>query len=127
MEGLLLGVGGKIDEGETPIQAMIREFGEEAWPNKERLHWHEFCTLAWRSEHHPDGTEMHCFCATGNVWAARSMTAEKIEVFKISEVMDRPDTVGNVRWLLQMARSSFFMKDYPGYRIEAVDMFVGAQ
>jgi len=73
------------------------------------------------------GTEMHCFCTTGNVWAARSLTAEKIEVFKVNEVMDRPDTVGNVRWLLQMARSSYFTRDYPGYKVEAAEEFVGAQ
>jgi len=55
MEGLLLGVGGKIDEGESPIQAMAREFQEEAWPNSNESHlcWHEFCTLTWKSEHHP--------------------------------------------------------------------------
>jgi len=121
LEGLLLGVGGKIDAGESPRDAMEREFHEEAWPSKEKLDWKEFCVLTWKSDHHPQGTDMVCFCATGNIWAARSLTAETIEIWEVNDVMNRPDTVGNVRWLVQMARSSYFDPKFPGYRVEAVN------
>lgn len=120
-EGLLNGVGGKIDAGETPLQAMEREFREEAWPAGNKMpEWKEFAILNWKGSHHPTGAKMHLFRATGNVWAARSLTAEKVEVFKVTELMDRCDTIFNLRWILQMARSFWFGKDFLSYTIDGL-------
>jgi 8-oxo-dGTP diphosphatase len=120
-EGLLNGVGGKIDAGETPLQAMEREFREEAWPACNKTpEWTEFAVLNWTGSHHPNGAQMHLFRATGNVWAARSLTAEKVEVFKVADLMDRCDTIFNLRWILQMARSFYFGKDFGSYKVEGI-------
>lgn len=42
--GMLNGIGGKIEDGETAIQAMRREFGEETGADIER--WQEFLMLS---------------------------------------------------------------------------------
>lgn len=120
-EGLMNGIGGKIEPGETPLQAMAREFREEAWPNQKlKLDWKHFATMTWKSRNHPQGAEMHLFHATGNVWAARSLTAEKVEVVKVSDVMDRCDVIFNVRFFLQMARSFYFGDEFVSYRVEGI-------
>lgn len=41
--GLLNGVGGKVEDNETPIAAMYREFGEET-SHKAHIDWKLFCT-----------------------------------------------------------------------------------
>ena len=121
-EGLLNGIGGKIDPGETALAAMTREFEEEAWPIKKgrEIAWQYFATMKWKSRNHPGGAEMHLFRATGNVWAARSLTAEKIEVVKVSDVMDRCDAIFNSRFMIQMARSFYFGDEFDHYIVEGV-------
>ena len=120
-EGLMNGIGGKIEPGETPLQAMVREFKEEAWPNpKLKLDWKHFATMVWKSRNHPNGAEMHLFRATGNVHAARSLTAEKVEVVNVSELMDRCDAIFNVRFMIQMARSFYFGDEFSHYVVQGV-------
>lgn len=43
--GLLNGVGGKVEEGETPAQCMVREFKEEVGLNTEEEQWTYFAKL----------------------------------------------------------------------------------
>ncbi len=72
--GKLNGVGGKIEPGETPEQAMVREWTEEA--NAGPHNWREFCQLVW---------------AEGTVHFFMAYTAYKTDYF-------RPDTDEPVRW-----------------------------
>lgn len=116
-EGLLNGIGGKIEPGERPLAAMTREFKEEAGLI---VPWFHFATMTWKSRHHPKGAEMHLFRATGNVWAARSLTAEKVEVVSVLGLMDRCDAIFNVRFMVQMARSFYFGDEFQSYRVEGV-------
>lgn len=44
-KGKLNGVGGKIENNETPLYAMIREFQEETGCKTESSIWHHVCTL----------------------------------------------------------------------------------
>lgn len=41
MRGKLNGIGGHVEDGETPLQAMIREFTEESGINKDFVEWKE--------------------------------------------------------------------------------------
>ena len=101
--GLLNGVGGKVGDNiadETPEDAMHREFKEEA--GVEGLTWTKFMRLE------TPRSEIHFFRSVGNVHKATSMLEEQIEVHDVREVMDRCDTIPNIRWCIQMARTFHF-------------------
>ena len=126
------GVGGKIEEGETDYEAMVREFREET--GKEVTDWIRFCTL-------------NCQCATVYFFYAvaedynkvESTTDEEIQLWDVDHVMkawtspqldwlarlnslisdsgieECPQVVPNLPWLVQMARSFYYgegVKDY---------------
>lgn len=46
--GFLNGIGGKIEEGETPLQAMVREFEEETGVKTQTPDWTKFVVLSSR-------------------------------------------------------------------------------
>ena len=101
--GLLNGVGGKVGDnipGETPEQAIHREFKEEA--GVDGLNWTKFMHLQ------TPRSDITFFRAIGNVHKAQTQTEEDIGVYDIHEIMDRCDTIPNIRWCIQMARTFHF-------------------
>jgi 8-oxo-dGTP diphosphatase len=48
-KGRLNGIGGKIEPGETPMQAMLREFEEECGNNSRDLLWRQFACRMYTS------------------------------------------------------------------------------
>jgi len=114
-QGLLNGVGGKVGDnisGETPEQAVHREFKEEA--GVEGLNWTKYLTL--KTPH----SELHFFRAIGNVHRAQTQTEEDIGVFDVHDVMDRCDTIPNLRWCLQMARTFHFGERAQEFKVEEI-------
>ena len=114
-KGLLNGVGGKIGdniEGETPEQAIDREFKEEA--GVEGLDWKPYLTLT--TPH----SELHFFRAIGNVHRAQTRTGEFVSIYDIPDVMDRCDTIPNLRWCIQMARTFHFGERAQEFKVEEV-------
>lgn len=114
-KGLLNGVGGKVGdhvEGETPEQAIGREFREET--GMDGLDWSKFLTL--RTPH----SELHFFRAVGNVHRCLTMTEEEVSVFDVHDVMDRCDTIPNIRWCIQMARTFHFGERAQEFKTEEV-------
>jgi len=101
-EGLLNAVGGKVEPNETAPDAMAREFREETGVTG--LQWRQFLDIELRR----DGGLLYCFYATGNVDKATTELDEAVAVYNVHEVMDRCDTLPNLRWLIQMARSFAF-------------------
>jgi 8-oxo-dGTP diphosphatase len=97
--GKLNGLGGKIEPGESPAEAMRREFREEA--NLDVAGWQEVLTLsggddagsgvAWRG---------HFFRAFGDIDAARAMTDETLERHDARALP--PDTIPNLRWMIPL-------------------------
>jgi|SRR6266404_5715450 len=91
--GKLNGVGGKIDEGESPIQAMQREFTEEAGADVKN--WKEFALLKVQ-----DG-QVHFFVAHGD-YELTSMTDEEVKWIDISSHQKLP-LIQNLEWIIPLA------------------------
>jgi 8-oxo-dGTP diphosphatase len=98
--GLLNGVGGHVEDGESPDAAMEREFFEETGMRVPG--WVEFLHLL-----SPDA-DLTFFRAVGNVHAVTTATDEEVGVYGVPDVMDRCDTLPNIRWIIQMARTFHF-------------------
>jgi 8-oxo-dGTP diphosphatase len=97
--GKLNGVGGKIEAGETPIHAMIREFREEAQLRIES--WQEVIVL---SGHEDAGKtsdwQGHFFRAFGPIDEAVAATDEALEIHPVNPLPR--DTIPNLQWIIPM-------------------------
>lgn len=107
-EGLLNGVGGKIEPGESPLQAMIREYEEEAnlrlWPST----WNYLATVAG------DDWFMSCYYAVGNIIYEFAETPdgaeEEIEKWPVWAVLGAVDIIPNLRYLIPLAQYKWQQK-----------------
>lgn len=114
-KGLLNGVGGKVGdniEGETAEQAIIREFEEETGVTG----------LGWREFMHLDTplSDLTFFYAIGNVHAIETTTEEEVDVYEVDDVMNRCDTMPNIRWCIQMARAMQFGEHAERFEVREV-------
>jgi len=92
--GKFNGVGGRIEPGETALEAMRREFREEAC--KDVTSWRPFATMEF-----PDAI-VHCFTADGDRTCIRSGTDEKLHLLGLSTLRFIL-CIPNLRWLIPMA------------------------
>ena len=97
--GLLNGVGGKVEPNELPIDAMRREFKEEADVDIED--WQNFVTI-----HGPD-YKIHFYRyrgLKGQISLVKTMTDEEIEVHYYDDVLIPPSgMIENLYWILPLA------------------------
>lgn len=91
--GFLNGVGGKIEEGETPEQAIAREFLEEA--DVKISEWEKTVVLTGEK------FQVSFFRSFGNVDSVRTTTDEKIVVHNIGDLPTLL-VIPNLRWLIPM-------------------------
>lgn len=96
--GKLNGIGGKIEPGETPIQAMVREFKEETGHETKPYIWGEFAVLRG------DGFVVHFFWSVGDHRHLSTVTDEQI-VSVPTDTVNVHNAVPNLTWLIPMARS----------------------
>jgi 8-oxo-dGTP diphosphatase len=93
--GRLNGIGGHVEPGETPAEAMNREFLEETGANVTT--WEPFCTLrgpTWRVEWFKDVGSREL----------QDMTDEHVSWVAVDDVLSgRAKVIPNVRWLLLLA------------------------
>lgn len=98
-EGRLNAIGGHIEEGETPRQAMVREFEEETGRKTDRTNWIPLCVLSGR-----DFT-VHFFYTMG--WPLddlKTLTDEEIVVVNTKDVTPY-NAIPNLQWLIPMAKN----------------------
>jgi 8-oxo-dGTP diphosphatase len=97
-KGLLNGIGGKIEPGEQPIDAMWREFQEETASYVPPNYWQHFAILEG------PGFSVDFFHTEGDLSTLLSPEEEKVERVKLSEVhVLRADMIENLPWLISLA------------------------
>ena len=92
-KGLLNGIGGKIEIGETPLQTIIREFKEET--NVQINSWRKFCEL------NGNDFKVHFFSAKGDLTQLESPEEEKVEIYNIDNI-PKNQIIPNLEWLIPM-------------------------
>lgn len=98
---LLNGLGGRIEPGEYPADAMSRECIEEAGVNPE---WSKYATVTY-------GEHVLHFFASRDAAAfsdARSCTDEHLVRVPLMAVLYAEAIIPNLRWLIPMARHHLF-------------------
>jgi 8-oxo-dGTP diphosphatase len=97
--GKLNGVGGKLELGETPSQAMRREFREEAGLDVES--WEQVLTITGEpTAFDPSGWQGHFFRAFGDVDTVRTLMDEPLEVHPTLPVP--AGTIPNLMWMIPL-------------------------
>lgn len=99
--GKLNGVGGKIEPGEWPSDAMRREFREEAGLDITSWDWFATVEGPWGAVY---------FFRAFNEATPRTMESEPIEVHRLDEV-PYAECIPNLSWLIPLAR---YTHDYYG-------------
>lgn len=117
--GRFNGIGGKIEYGESPLEAMCREFEEEAALKTHPTTWRLFLTMRGKND---DGAPfmVDCFCARGPIERIVSLTDEKVFFVPVDTIrLESPSMIENVPWLIGCAldmlrdgRPSFITVDY---------------
>lgn len=98
--GLLNGVGGKIEPGESPKEAMLREWREET--GSDVTDWHHYVTMDFSGatvhvfKHHQPGRHAGYLNIT-------SATDEQVGIYSVAEALASPIVIPNLKWLIPMA------------------------
>jgi len=103
--GLLNGIGGKIQDSETPEFAMAREFHEEAALITAGKDWKPILLME-------DGEnfEVHVFAMQGDLEKVETAEKETVSAFKLS-TLAYSKTVPNCEWLIPLCKDSLRRPD----------------
>lgn len=97
--GSFNGIGGKIESGETRVEAMIREFEEETGVSTIPADWTECIEMSgidWK---------VHIFKATNSMYHDNAKTTTDEDVFKVGmRYLDAYKLIDNLKWVIPMLR-----------------------
>lgn len=93
------GVGGKVEDGETYLQAMQREFREEAYPGE--IDWSPFLTMTFPET----DAEIVFFRAFDNNAVMDCMTLTDETVAR-HETWTLPNVIPNLKWIVPLAEQA---------------------
>ena len=96
-KGLYNGVGGKVEQAESPEVAMVREFYEETGVKTKTDEWSNYAHIV-----RPSGYDLHVFSAfSDQLYAVRSVEREVVEFFNVSNLPQ--NLISNLKWLIPLA------------------------
>jgi 8-oxo-dGTP diphosphatase len=102
--GLLNGIGGKVEPGETAHEAMVREFGEETGCETTMETWRQYCDMGGTNLPDNEAFQVSFFAAVGDLGQLRTVTGEALCIVNVQEIHPlRKDLVENVPWLVPLA------------------------
>ncbi|MDR0219475.1 MAG: NUDIX domain-containing protein [Enterobacteriaceae bacterium] len=111
--GKLNGIGGKIEKGENPQQAMAREFAEEAGIETNPNGWKLFTVLT-----RPDAYQVNfLYTYDDRIYSAKSVEKEIVDIYEANSLPD--NVIYNLRWLIPMALDEHLRFDN---QIEIIEM-----
>jgi 8-oxo-dGTP diphosphatase len=114
--GKLNGVGGKVEKGEFPLQAMVREFLEETGKLTESKDWRHM-----GSSYSPTWS-MSIFMMVSDKYfridTVRSITDEEIGIYDVGSLTTSSiPTMNNLNWLVQMCLAAHKDDSFSGLDI----------
>jgi 8-oxo-dGTP pyrophosphatase MutT (NUDIX family) len=83
---------------------MVREFQEETGLTTTCLDWHKFCIMKSK-----DFT-VHCYKANLNIFPAKSMTEEVVEIVPFHWLEKETRLISNIKWLIEMSKDADALK-----------------
>ncbi len=105
--GHLNGVGGKIEQGETPEVAMSREFEEETGVGTTPEAWKAFAVINGGQEY----KVYFLYTIDDNLTQAKTVEAEKVEIYVVDDLPR--NVLHNLRWLIPMSLDSKLSFEHP--------------
>lgn len=106
-EGLLNGIGGKIEPNETEIEAMVREFKEETGVDTNNSGWRKYCEISGEC------FIVHCYTARDSDAWEKAVTKESEIIEKHHpDELNRQDCVSNLLWLVELALDENYGKPF---------------
>lgn len=101
MVGKLNGVGGKIEEDEDSIEAMIREFHEETGVLTDEKEWNYMGVM------YGNDYAVECYTMRGDISAVQTKEAEPVDIYKFPLPKAAGETLPNLAFLLPLAADYF--------------------
>lgn len=99
--GRLNGIGGRVEEGETPYEAMVRECSEECGLGL--YNWLQLGTVTNNTNY----TLYYFIAETSNIIAAKSMTDEEVEIYHLDH-LHYPDVIPPTDVFLRLGLSPMY-------------------
>lgn len=102
IKGLWNGAGGKVDEGETSVEAQAREMGEETGVSFPTHQWKYLRTVEPKDSKF---SAIDCFFAVGDILGATTKTDEQVAIFEVKNLPQNmvEDARESIKMILEMS------------------------